>query len=328
MEENLLANTEVAFTAVPAAGVHGVGWRKLPGNLLALARGWKASRRLIAEYQPDALFFTGGYVAIPVALAGHRLPAMVFSPDIEPGLAIKFLSRFAERIAVTTESSRHYFPTRKSVTVSGYPVRPDLDAWQERDARKALELSDQLLTLLVFGGSKGARSLNRAVLAALEVLLPKMQIVHLSGHLDWPQVKAAWEALSSDQQARYRAFPYLHRRMGAALRVADLVVSRAGASTLGEFPHFGLPAVLVPYPHAWRYQKVNAQYLAKQGAALVIPDREIGERLAPVVLDLLTDQERLHSMRQAMRALAHPRAAETIALQLLELADHHRQRRM
>jgi UDP-N-acetylglucosamine--N-acetylmuramyl-(pentapeptide) pyrophosphoryl-undecaprenol N-acetylglucosamine transferase len=131
---------------------------------------------------------------------------------------------------------------------------------------QALHLDPALPVLLVFGGSKGARSINRALLEALPGLLPEMQVLHISGNLDWPEVEAARSALSTGEAAawaeRYHAFPYLHDEMGAALAAADLVVARAGASTLGEFPALGLPAILVPYPHAWRYQKVNADYLA------------------------------------------------------------------
>ncbi len=132
-------------------------------------------------------------------------------------------------------------------------------------------MSDQLPILLVFGGSTGARSINRALLAVLPELLKEMQIIHVSGKLDWAEVEAARGQLSglSGEQAdlaqRYRAYPYLHAEMGAALAAADLALSRAGASSLGEFPQAGLPAILVPYPYAWRYQKVNASYLAAAG---------------------------------------------------------------
>ncbi len=322
MEAELVRRAGVSFRSVPAAGVHGVGLRRLPGNLAALARGWLAARRLLREVRPQVLFFTGGYVAVPVALAGRRWPTLLYTPDIEPGLALRVLTRFADHVAVTVEEARRFYPPRLPVTVTGYPVRRDLIAWTREAARQALGLPGDRPVLLVFGGSKGARSINRALLAVLEPLLDEADVVHISGKLDWPEVEARAARLDAARAARYHPFPYLHERMGAALRAADLVVSRAGASTLGEFPAFGLPAVLVPYPYAWRYQQVNASYLAAQGAAVVLPDADLPTRLLPLVRDLLRDAGRRQAMAQAMRRLARPQAADHIADLLLSLASH------
>jgi UDP-N-acetylglucosamine:LPS N-acetylglucosamine transferase len=132
-------------------------------------------------------------------------------------------------------------------------------------------------------------------------------------------VKQAHAQLPADSAARYHAMPYLHE-MGAALAAADLVVSRAGASSLGEYPLFGLPAVLVPYPHAWRYQKVNADYLTRRGAAIILEDRRLTEDLMPTLSVLVDNPNKLKAMRAAMFQLSHPRAAEKIASALIELA--------
>ncbi len=320
MEEDLVTRAGIPFHAVPAAGVHGVGLRQLPGNLLKLARGVWASRRILDGFHPDVLFFTGGYVAVPVALAGWRVPTVLYVPDIEPGMALKFLARFADRIALTTQESRRFFSRRAVVVVTGYPVRTELLRWGREAARREFDLRDDLPVLLVFGGSKGARSINRALLAALREVLGMAQVIHLSGALDWPEVEAARQALPERLAARYHAFPYLHERMGAALASADLVLSRAGASTLGEFPAFGLPAVLVPYPYAWRYQKVNAEYLAHRGAALVLEDETLQETLLPTLRSLLEQEQKLSAMREAMRSLATPQAGDAIADQIVQLA--------
>jgi UDP-N-acetylglucosamine--N-acetylmuramyl-(pentapeptide) pyrophosphoryl-undecaprenol N-acetylglucosamine transferase len=173
--------------------------------------------------------------------------------------------------------------------------------------------------LLVVGGSQGAHSVNTAVFHILPALLEKTQVIHISGAQDWPAAEAAASGLSAAVAARYRPLSYLHE-MGAALAAADLVVSRAGASALGEYPFFGLPAVLVPYPHAWRYQKVNAEYLANAGAATILEDASLDEKLLGVVEALLGDPARREAMGRAMRRLARPNAAEDIARQLLEMA--------
>ena len=326
MEVELVELAKIEFDAIPAAGVHGVGLRALPGNLLQLWRGFWEARRILRRFRPHVLFFTGGYVAVPMALAGWRVPTVLYVPDIEPGMALKFLSRFADRIALTAPDSGVYYLSRPQLKVTGYPVRADLQFWSLDEARRALGLSPDLPTLLVFGGSKGARSINRALLAVLPQLLGDMQVVHVSGRLDWPDVQKSRDALVSDHDmapeivARYHAYPYLHAEMGAALTAADLAVARAGASTLGEFPIFGLPAILVPYPHAWRYQMVNARYLESHGAALILEDAALGEDLFATIKTLMDDPSRRTQMKQAMHSLAKPDAAQSIASMLGELA--------
>jgi UDP-N-acetylglucosamine--N-acetylmuramyl-(pentapeptide) pyrophosphoryl-undecaprenol N-acetylglucosamine transferase len=282
-----------------------------------LARGVLASYGILNDFKPDVLFFTGGYVAAPMAFAGRSIPSVLYVPDIEPGMAIKSIARFADVIAVTTEQSQKFF--NKRVYETGYPLRPDLALWDRHTAHRHLGISGKLPVVLVFGGSKGARSINLAVLNNLRRLLEKCEIIHLSGYGDWQTVQSTREQLPVDLASRYHAMSYLHE-MGAALAAADLVVSRAGASTLGEFPLFALPAILVPYPHAWRYQKVNADYLTRRGAAIILPDNRLNDELLATLTVLLDNPNKLKAMRAAMFELSHPRAAEKIASALLELA--------
>lgn len=323
MEGELIGRTGLPFAAVPAAGLHGVDLRRLPGNLWQLLRGVWAARKLVREYRPDAMLFTGGFVAVPVALAGWRVPSLAYVPDIEPALAMGLVSRLADKIAVTTEMSRGYYPKADRVMVTGYPTRAELQEVDKEDAYRTFGLSPVLPTLLVMGGSKGAQSINRALVAILPELLKEMQVVHISGTLTWPEVEAAQAKLPDEQKARYRPYDYLHERMGAALAVADLVVARAGAATLGEFPLFGLPAILVPLTVAWgswRYQQVNANYLAEQGAAVVLPNEALVDELFDTVRELMDDEGKRARMSEAMRALAKPEAAEKIAKLLLDMA--------
>jgi UDP-N-acetylglucosamine--N-acetylmuramyl-(pentapeptide) pyrophosphoryl-undecaprenol N-acetylglucosamine transferase len=271
----------------------------------------------LKEFQPDVLFFTGGYVAVPMALAGRSIPSMLYVPDIEPGMALKSLAGFADIIAVTTDQSQKFF--NKSVYETGYPLRPDLALWDRQTANQHLGISSKLPVLLIFGGSKGAHSINQAVLNNLKGLLAKFEIIHLCGEGDWQVVKSARDGLPTELAGHYHAMPYLHE-MGAALAAADLVVSRAGASSLGEYPLFALPAVLVPYPHAWRYQKVNADYLTRRGAAIMLEDHRLNDDLLVTLNVLSENPNKLKAMRAAMFELSHPRAAEKIASALIELA--------
>lgn len=319
MEQELVKRAGISYRSIPAAGVHGVGLRALPGNVFKLARGILAARPILDEFHPDVLFFTGGYVAAPMAVAGRRIPMLLFVPDLEPGLALRFLARFADRIALTAGDSQRYFSRPERLVVAGYPLRADLFNWSRENATRRFGLSPDLPVLLVTGGSKGARSINTAVLKNLNALLSGAQVIHISGSLDWPAVEQAALNLPAQMQSRYHAMPFLHD-MGAALAAADLALSRAGASTLGEYPFFGLPAVLVPYPYAWRYQKVNADYLAGRNAAIILHDELLEERLAVVVKDLFENKSKLTAMRAAMRSLSRPKAADAIAGQLEKLA--------
>lgn len=320
MEADLVARAGVPFTAIPAAGVHGVGLRALPGNLLRLAQGVFAARRILSEFKPDVIFFTGGFIAAPVAVAGRRYPILLYVPDIEPGLALRFLARFARTIALTVEDSRRFFSAKVKMAVTGYPTRPELGAWDRAAARAHFNLDADLPVLLVSGGSKGARTINQPVFQNLPAVLGLAQVIHLTGSLDKPEADAARAALSPDLQARYHLYDYLHEDMGAALAAADLAITRAGASTLGEYPLAGLPAILVPYQFAWRYQKVNADYLKRQGAAEILEADQLAGQLLPTLQAVLGDPDRLSKMKQAMRSLARPDSAGQIASLILALA--------
>jgi UDP-N-acetylglucosamine--N-acetylmuramyl-(pentapeptide) pyrophosphoryl-undecaprenol N-acetylglucosamine transferase len=320
METDLVTRAGVPYKTIPAAGVHGIGPRALPGNLWQLGRGVAAARQILSSFKPDVLLYTGGYVAAPMAVAGWRTPALLYVPDIQPGYALRFLSLFARTIALTSPESGRYFNTSARLEVTGYPTRPELLAWNRSSGRSHLGLGEELPVLLVTGGSKGARTLNLPVLQTLPGLLQICQIVHISGSLDWEAVQQARAALPAALQERYHIYAYLHE-MGAALAAADLVISRAGASALGEYPLFGLPAILVPYQYAWRYQQVNAEYLQANGAALILQASQLAAELLPTIQHMLAAPGRLESMRTAMRSLAHPDAAHKIGDLLTHLVD-------
>ena len=322
MEADLVKREGIRFEAIPAAGVHGVGLRTLPGNLWQVGSGFFSSRRILRKFRPEVLFFTGGFVAVPMALAARmfsRTKSLLYVPDIEPGLALKTIARFSDCIALTVEESGDFFPKYPTKVITGYPVRPGLERWTIDEARSFFALQEDLPVLLVFGGSKGARSINQALAGALPELLQEMQIIHITGRLDWQMMEKARAGLSTEQLNRYRPYPYLYDEIGAAMHLADLALTRAGASTLGELPIFGLPAILVPYPYAWRYQRVNASYLMKHGAAEIIEDSQLAEQIVPKVHELMADATKREKMSQAMHSLAKPEAATRIASLLMDL---------
>jgi len=313
MEADLVPRSGTRFEAVPAAGLHGVGRRALPRNLAALARGLVAARRVVRRFRPQAMLLTGGYVGVPAAVAGRGVPKVLFVPDVEPALAARLMARLADVVAVTTEDSRAYYPRGKRLVVTGYPTRADLAPADRRTSRQRLGLDPGLPTVLVLGGSRGARSINDAVWDGLEALLESAQVVHLTGQLDFPRLEPRRAALPAEMRRRYLAFAYLHQEMSQAYSAADLAIGRAGASALGELPLFGLPSILVPYPHAWRYQQVNADYLQRRGAAVVVSDERVASDLIPTARALLSDPGRLAAMSSAARRQASPGAAQRIA---------------
>lgn len=318
MEAEMINRQNIPFTTIQAAGIHGVSLGTLPGNILHLVKGIFKSRRILADFRPDALLFTGGFVAVPMALAGWSYESLLYVPDIEPGLAIKTIARLSDRIAVTVEASKSFFKYTKKVDVTGYPTRPDLDGWNLESARTFFKLHTRKPVLLVFGGSKGAQSINLAIFENLESILDIAQVIHITGQSNFDQACLSAEQLTRNSDD-YHPFSYLHEEMGAAFTVSDLAVCRAGASTLGELPLFGLPAILVPYPYAWRYQKVNADYLIENRGAVLVKNEELSSKLLSTISSLLKSPETLTRMSDHMKAISTPQAAQKLADVLRQL---------
>lgn len=334
LEEAIVARRGLPFKSVPSGPVVGTNPLQLAWNALRIAAGiavaWRAMRvgRRVADAgspaRPDVVFVTGGYVCVPVAIAAklRRIPLAVYLPDVKPGKAVDFIARLADKIAVTAESAVPYLPAGKAV-VTGYPVRPAIRTLERGVARRRLGLNLTAPVLLVFGGSQGARRLNRAVAGAAERLLAHLEIVHVAGQKEYERAKALWATLPVRLATRYHLYEYLHDEdMTAGLAAADLVVSRAGAATLGEFPARGLPAILVPLPISGGHQIPNARVLTDAGAALFVEDGLLdADRLVADVNRLLGDPDKMDRMRQAARGLDAPEAADKIGALLVELAS-------
>mgnify|MGYP005836075571 FL=1 len=311
-----------SYHEVLAGPLHGVPRSEQIVNIVRTLIGILQALALVIRLRPQVLFLTGGWVGGPAATACWllRCPVVIYVPDIEPGLALRLLGRtFARVIAATVEDTGAYFPQKRVVT-TGYPLRPEFRSADRASAQRALDLDPDRQTLVVFGGSRGARSINTALTAiAPDLLADGVQIVHITGRLDWPDMQVWHARLTEAQQAQYRIIPFL-AEMWHALAAADLVISRAGAATLAEYPALGVPAILVPYPYAWRYQKINADYLAARGAAVVLEDDRLGDELLPLVRALLGDRARLEAMRAAAQSLRQPDGAANIARLLIQTA--------
>ncbi len=240
LERDLVQESALPFAAyddVKAGPIAGVSLPRRLLSLLYYVIGSVQALGLMLRYRPQALLLTGGWSGLPVALAAglRRVPVMIFLPDIEPGSAIRLLRRLASRVALTLDDSAQYFPNTPT-EVTGYPLR---EAFAEATREAGLAhfgLDAARPVLLVFGGSRGARSLNRALLAILpELLAEGLQVIHVSGTLDWPEVEARRDALN---HADYHAFPYLHHEMGLAQAAADLVPQPGRGQHAGGVPLF------------------------------------------------------------------------------------------
>jgi UDP-N-acetylglucosamine--N-acetylmuramyl-(pentapeptide) pyrophosphoryl-undecaprenol N-acetylglucosamine transferase len=339
IEESLAGRAGIPFSPIVSGQIRGRAPWTMARNLARMVRGARQCAAVMAEFRPDVAFITGGYVTAPVAWAAwrRRVPLLIYLPDIEPGLAIRLTSRLATKVAVSFPEAARWFGGKAVVT--GYPVRRELFEADKAASRAALGLAADLPVLLVMGGSRGAASINRALVAALPELLPRCQIVHVTGQLDWPEIAncglrtacpavpgIAEDLVASHQLSAisYRPYAYLHAEMIHAFAAADLVVARAGAATLAEFPAVGLPGILVPYPYAGQHQDANAAYLAGRGAAIVLADRDLGGFLASTVVHLLDNPPRLAEMAAAARALARPDATTNIAAVLAQLTSAQR----
>lgn len=340
MERDLVAReSDLPFEGISAAAVRGRGPLQLARNLGRLARGVREARALLRRERPAAILGTGGYVCVPLFVAARSLgvPTMIYLPDIVPGWAVRALARIATRVACSFEPSLRYLPRHKTI-VTGYPVRPELlaAATQRAACRAAFGLRADQPVLFVYGGSRGARSINRAVCRLLPDLLALAQIIHVCGREgDEHWLREAAARLPDELRARYRLYPYLfsegdaHHSVGPSMAqafgAADLALCRAGASTLAELPAMGLPAVLVPYPYV--HQEENAEYLVRHGAAVCLADHELLGAGAPTdgplfreLRRLLTDTDARGQMARRSAALARPDAAACLADALLDLA--------
>ena len=322
IEAKLAPQAGLDFVAIQAGQVRIRNPFKLVRSGVKLLYGGWQARSLMRRWRPDAVFVTGGYACAPVVWAAHRqhVPILIYLPDMTPGLAVERLSRYADQIAVSFPEVARFFPDQAIVT--GYPVRSELRkrSSNKTDARTQFDLAPEQPTILIFGGSRGARSINIATANILPQLLEIAQVIHITGTLDWSLSQERAIDLTAEQRNRYRPYSYLHEEIIAAFNAADLVIARAGAATLGEFPALGLPAILVPLPISGGHQQPNADYLAERGAAIVIADADMPERLWPALHDLLTHPEKLAAMSQASASLAQPDAADCIASALVALA--------
>lgn len=287
---------------------------------LRLAASVPQAAALLARFRPEAIYTTGGYVSIPVMLAAapSRIPVLLWEGNRVAGRSVRSIARLARAISVSFEGTCGSLPGPCYVT--GTPIR-SFAGLDRAAARDALGVPQDVPLALVFGGSQAVRRLNGAVAQALAGLVERICVLHLTGEAGYAAALKRRESLPESRRARYRPFPFLREEMAQALVAADLLVGRAGSSTLAEAAAVGLPMVVVPYPHAAAHQAANARELVDAGAAELIRDEQFDGAALLRACEILADEPRRERMSAAARRIGRPGAAAASAELLLDLAE-------
>jgi UDP-N-acetylglucosamine--N-acetylmuramyl-(pentapeptide) pyrophosphoryl-undecaprenol N-acetylglucosamine transferase len=328
-----------ALEVLPVRPLRGAGMRDKVAALAVLAKAILRARTLVARFKPDVVIGLGGYASAPAVVAARLLqrPIVLLEQNARPGMTTRVLARLADRVCVSFRETARHFSAGK-VVVTGNPVR-----WQDSSSPDRLRapalacaggtvtepcgaaaitepaaVPPRELTILVFGGSGGARRLNEAGPAMCAALadMPGLRVIHQAGGEAEAAVRAAYARIGAP--AEVHAFI---TDMRSAYAAADIAICRSGATTVAELAALGKPAILVPYPHATDdHQRVNAESLARAGAARVVLDAEAsGERLATEVRELWMGPAVLETMSRRVRQFARPDAAEQVLVTVEEL---------
>jgi UDP-N-acetylglucosamine--N-acetylmuramyl-(pentapeptide) pyrophosphoryl-undecaprenol N-acetylglucosamine transferase len=274
----------------------------------------------LVRRRPVAIFTTGGYVALPIVIAAAllRIPAVLWEGNVVPGRSVRVTARFANAVAVAFGAACPALGGDCYAT--GTPIR-ELREIDRSAARARLGLPADRPSVLVFGGSQAVRRFDAAIEAALPELVKRVSVVHVTGEGAYAAALQRREALPGERRNAYRPYAFLRDEMADALASADLVVGRAGSSTLAEASALGLPMIVVPYPHAAGHQRANARLLAEAGAALLVDDESFEGAALLDAVRILDDAPRLERMRAASRAFGRPGAADAVAELVLALAE-------
>lgn len=313
IEASIVPREGYPIRYLDAEGVVGKSLMKKVSAGIKTAVSVYEARRLLRGLRPDAVIGLGGYASFSPVLVGSFLsiPTVIMEQNAVPGLANKILSRIADIVCVTYHESISFFPKNKTY-ITGNPVRQGIVTARKESAYELFGLERGKFTVFVFGGSLGARKINNAVcnvFSYIHDMREKIQFLHQTGKDDYEAVRETYRKW----EFKGTLAPFIHR-MPEAYAVADLVISRAGATTLAELTAVGRPSLLVPYPHAaGHHQEQNAQRLSEMGAARIILDHELdGEILAKNLRELYESPEIRTEMARSCRSLGRPDAAQKV----------------
>ncbi|MCF6095892.1 undecaprenyldiphospho-muramoylpentapeptide beta-N-acetylglucosaminyltransferase [Thermovorax subterraneus] len=296
-------------------------------TLKEVALGGFQSLALLKKEKPDLVIGTGGYVAGPVVFFASmlKIPTLIHEQNVKPGITNRILSRFVDKVAVSFPDSVKYFPKDK-VVVTGNPIRREIVLTEKSRALKELGVDKEKPLVLSFGGSQGALRINEAILELIDLIKDDgtFQLFHITGKRNYDDFvrKLEYKGINPSGLGHIKVRPYVYE-MHYAIAAADLVVSRAGAITIAELTAAGKPAILIPLPTAaGQHQDYNAGFMRKNGAAVIIKDRELsGKKLYDTIRNLLSDRNTLVEMSKASKKLGRPDALERILKEIISLID-------
>lgn len=295
-------------------------------DIFKIAFGIIQSIYHIWKFEPDVVFSKGGFASVPVVVASWMLgvPIITHESDITPGLANKINSFFATKVLVSFDETQKYFNINKTI-LTGNPIREDISMGIAQRAKKTFGISNDLPTLLVMGGSQGAKRVNEAILVALDDLLENFNIIHVCGKNNFNEVKKRAEERKIGNIERYKPFQFLFDEMKDAYAICDLIVSRAGANSIAEIIEVGRPSIIIPLSTAANgHQESNAKWLSDKGLARVIYENELsGGRLFKEIVNLYESEKKNAGIAKNIieyKKNMHLKPAEAIAKTILESA--------
>lgn len=318
IESKILPREGFPLRTIRVEGWIGKTFWALIKTLIRFPQSLAESHRLLREFHPDLVIGVGGYASGSVLLMATflKLKRIILEQNVIPGLTNKILGKFVLQVFASFEGSQPYFP-KKSFYYSGNPVREEILALPEKKA-------GQKTTILVFGGSQGAHSINQAIVDSLDILAKddtlSIQWIHQTGPLDLNWVKSEYEK----RNATAEVVPFIYD-MAGAYASSDLVICRAGATTLAELTACGKPAILIPFPFAaHNHQQKNALYMKKSGAAEMIETNDLnGKTVSERIRLILGSAHKMKRMSEAMHSLARKNASELIIDRCLKLGLIH-----
>ncbi|HRZ34063.1 MAG TPA: undecaprenyldiphospho-muramoylpentapeptide beta-N-acetylglucosaminyltransferase [Candidatus Moranbacteria bacterium] len=268
-------------------------------------------------FMPDVIFSKGGCATLPVVIAGwiYRIPIMIHESDANPGMANSILAKFADRVAVSYPSAQIYFPAEQ-VVITGSPLRDDINKGDKENARKLFSLLESKKTIFVWGGSQGAKAINDKMLEVLPELLKNYQVIHQTGENNFEEVKKrAGELGIKVGREGYHALPFIGEEIKDILAVSDLVISRAGSSSISEIAANGKPAIIIPLENSANdHQRMNAYSIAKIGGCVVLEEANLGEHMLLAKINEIMNNEKLRNkLTENIKVFYHPDAASRIA---------------
>jgi UDP-N-acetylglucosamine--N-acetylmuramyl-(pentapeptide) pyrophosphoryl-undecaprenol N-acetylglucosamine transferase len=272
---------------------------------------------------PDAIFSKGGFASLPVVLVAwaYRIPVMIHESDAVPGLANSILGKFVSKVAVSYPSAEEEF-LPSEVVLTGNPMREDINKGDANNARKIFSLKEEKKTILVIGGSQGARVINNRILSVLPELMEKYQIIHQTGEANFLEVQhRAGELGYKIGREGYNAMPYIGAEMKDVYAVSDLIISRAGANSISEIAANQKPSILIPLEgSANDHQRMNAYSLAKVGACIVLDENNLGKHIfLSRIEEIMNDEHLRQKLSRNIQSFYHSDAADRIASGLIEM---------